>query len=118
MGILTTLDEDRVAIFDSELRLVDASDAWAQFGSSSGLGSRPDGNSEELQTMFQLPSQPSELEHLKIAVNRLSAGTQKHFRFNYLSEVNATLRIFEFSLLSEGQKRRCELRRDIEMSRQ
>ena len=109
MGILTTLDEDRVAIFDPKLRLVDASDAWAQFGSSSGFCSCPDGNSEELNRLFQLPSHLSELEHLKIAVNRLSAGTQKHFRFNYLSEMNGPLRIFEFSLLSEGQKGRLRI---------
>ena len=58
--------------------------------------------------MFQLPSHLSELEHLKIAVNRLSAGTQKHFRFNYLSEMNGPLQNLRIFPVVGGAERTLE----------
>jgi two-component system NarL family sensor kinase len=110
MQLLNAPNDDRVAIFDTQLRLVAASSAWAQFRSSSRGGFQPADNSENLLAQFQLPSRLPKPELVSLAVARLFAGTQEHLQFSYLHSVNHAPRIYEFSMVPIRQAKHLRIK--------
>jgi two-component system, NarL family, sensor kinase len=110
MQHLNALNEERVAIFDSQLRLVAASPAWAQFRSPLRLGIRSADRSEDLLARFQLPSRLPGPQLVNLALGRMFAGTQNHLQFSYLCSVNRAPRIYEFSMVSMGQAERLRIK--------
>jgi signal transduction histidine kinase len=103
MQLLNALNDDRIAIFDSQLRLVAASSAWTRFRSKSRFGLQSADSSENLLTRLQLPSRLPRPELVSLAVGRLFAGVREHLQFSYLSSVNCAPRIYEFSMVPMGQ---------------